>query len=316
MKKTWIIIAASLILAGSLIFVGVMTMLKWDFTKLSTVSYETNDYEITEEFTNISVDTDTARITFVPTDGASRVECVEQEYAKHTVCVKNGILEIKLQNNKKWYHHIGISFGSPKLTVYLPRGEYGALSIDTSTGDIKLPEDFAFAGMDITASTGNVESGADVSGVVNIKTSTGNISVQNTTAESLSLSVSTGQVTATDVTCTGEMKVKVSTGKSKLTNIRCGSLWSTGSTGGMTLQNVIADGSFSIRRSTGGVKLEGCDAAEINITTDTGNVTGSLLSEKVFITETDTGTIKVPESTTGGKCKITTSTGNIKINID
>ena len=35
--KVWLLIAACLVLVGSLLFVGVMTMLKWDFSKLSTV---------------------------------------------------------------------------------------------------------------------------------------------------------------------------------------------------------------------------------------------------------------------------------------
>ena len=54
-----------------------------------------------------------------------------------------------------------------------------------------------------------------------------------------------------------------------------------------------------------------CDAAELSITTDTGDVKGTLLSDKVFIARTDTGRVHVPETTNGGKCKITTSTGDI-----
>ena len=46
--KIWLIIAASLVLIGCIAFGGVMAMLKWDFAKLSTAKYETNDYEINE----------------------------------------------------------------------------------------------------------------------------------------------------------------------------------------------------------------------------------------------------------------------------
>ncbi len=315
-KKLWLIVAASLILVGSLIFVGVMFVLKWDFTKLSTVRYVENTYEVTEEFQNISISSDTAKINFVPTDGQTRVECVEEEHAGYTVSVKDGTLEIKRQNNKKWYHYIGVNFGSPKVTVYLPAGAYGALTIDTDTSDINIPIDFSFRGMDITASTGDVKSIAVVTGTVSIKTSTGDIDVQNIVADAVSLNVSTGHITATTVICYGEMRVKVTTGKTELNNVQCGSLWSEGSTGDMTLTTVFAEGSLSIDRSTGDVKLKCCDAGEIYITTDTGDVTGSLRSEKVFITETDTGKIRVPESITGGKCKITTDTGDIKISIE
>ena len=72
---------------------------------------------------------------------------------------------------------------------------------------------------------------------------------------------------------------------------------------------------FSVTRTTGYVKLDGCDASEIVIKTDTGDVTGTLLTEKVFIAHTDTGRVKVPNTTSGGRCEITTDTGNIKITI-
>ena len=60
--KIWIITAAVFVLAGALIFAGVMTMLKWDFTKLSTVKYETNVHEIDKVFDSISIDTDNSNL--------------------------------------------------------------------------------------------------------------------------------------------------------------------------------------------------------------------------------------------------------------
>ena len=49
--------------------------------------------------------------------------------------------------------------------------------------------------------------------------------------------------------------------------------------------------------------------------TDTGDVKGSLLSEKIFIPTTDTGDVDVPKTVTGGRCEITTDTGDIKITV-
>ena len=49
--------------------------------------------------------------------------------------------------------------------------------------------------------------------------------------------------------------------------------------------------------------------------TGTGNVTGSLLTEKIFLTETGTGRVEVPQTATGGKCQIRTGTGDIRIKI-
>lgn len=60
--KVWLIIAASLVLIGGILFAGVMSTLRWDFMKLSTVKYETNTYEISEAFDGISMNTETADI--------------------------------------------------------------------------------------------------------------------------------------------------------------------------------------------------------------------------------------------------------------
>lgn len=314
--KMWFIIAASLILVGCMIFAGVMSVLKWDFRKLSTVKYEDNSYEIEETFQNISVSTDTADVVFVPSETSKRsVVCYEQKNVKHSVAVKDNTLVIEVVDTRKWYEHIGFSFGSPKITVYLPAGEYAGLSVKVSTGDVEVPGIFKFNSIDISASTGDVKNYASASGDMKIKATTGNIFIKGVSAGELLLSVSTGDITADSVTCAGEIKVNVSTGKTYLNDVTCKSVKSSGNTGDISLKNVIAQEKFSVERSTGDVKLDKCDAAELMIKTDTGDVNGNLLSEKVFITRTDTGHVNVPKTVTGGKCEIETDTGSIKITI-
>lgn len=315
--KIWLIIAASLVVIGCIVFGGAMTLFKWDFTKLSTVKYETNDYEITENFKDISIITDTADILFVPCENQeTSVVCHEQKNVNHSVTVKDDTLVIEVVDTRKWYEYVGINFDTTEITVYIPEGEYGALSIKDSTGDVEMPNDFKFESIDISVSTGDIKNYASALKVIKIKTTTGDIGIENISAESVDLSVSTGNVTASGVNCEGDVTIGVSTGKAKLTDTQCKSVISRGSTGDISLNNVIAAEKFSIERSTGDVKLNSCDATEIFIKTDTGDVNGTLLSDKVFITETDTGSINVPNSVTGGRCEITTNTGDIKITIN
>lgn len=244
--KVWLVIAGFLILAGLIVH-----------SVLHNGSYETNTYEITESFHNLSINTDTADITFaLSEDGKCRVQCYEEEKVKHCVTIREDTLVIEVVNSKSWYDYIGINISSPKITVFLPKAQYDSFLIDVSTGNVRI----------------------------------GNLSVKE-----LNISVSTGDVT--------------------LANLPCNNLTSTGSTGNVHLDHVTAAQKLSIERSTGNVKFDGCDAAEIFVETDTGNVTGSLLTEKIFFTHTDTGRIDVPQSVTGGKCEITTDTGNIKITI-
>lgn len=276
--KIWLIIAASLVVVGLGVIATAILEYNGNSIMLSTGQYVSNNHEIGDKFSSVSVNTDTADIVFaVSNDDKCRVECFEEVKAKHSVAIKDDTLDIKIVNEKAWYDYIGINFGSPKVTVYLPMGEYDTISV---------------------------------------KGSTGHISVENTFAKEIDISVSTGKVYVSNVICNGDLNINVSTGKTSLSNVRCKELISTGSTGDITLKNVMADELFNIKRSTGNIEFDSSDAAEIFIETDTGDVEGSLLTNKVFITQTDTGDIDVPQTINGGRCEIRTDTGDIKININ
>lgn len=314
--KIWLFIALSLVIVGLAVFLAAMIESDWDFSGLSTAQYETNTYEITEEFANLSLNTDTADIIFALSDnGKCRVECFEETKAKHSVAVQDDTLVIRTVNEKAWYDYIGINFYAPRITVYLPQSEYEALFIKESTGDITIPKDFRFQGVDISLSTGDVRYGASATGEAKIQTSTGDIRVEDASAGSLKLSASTGGITVLNVTCQGDVELHVSTGKTKLENLTCKNLTATADTGDISLNHVVAEGKFGIQTDTGDVKFDGSDAAEITVKTDTGDVTGTLLTEKIFLVETDTGRVDVPKSTSGGPCEITTDTGDIKLKI-
>lgn len=304
MKKrtsVWLTVAAGLVGLGCILFVGVMTSLKWDYMRLGTIKYETNSYDITDAFDGVSITTDTADILFVPSGSESgRVVCYEKADAKHSVSVKNGTLTVELNEETSVYglvKRIGLNSGSPKITVYLPNSEYRSLVINEATGTVEVPADFKFASADISTTTGDIDFRACAADAVSIKTTTGRVSVSG-------------------VACTGDISVSVSTGRVELTDLSCKSVVSSGTTGRITLDNVIASDKISVDRSTGDVRLDDSDAAEISIKTSTGDVKGKLLTDKVFITETGTGHVDVPKTSTGGRCEVTTNTGDIEMKID
>ena len=313
--KKWLMTAASLTIVGCIIFGGVMTVLKWDFSRLGANKYETNRYEISEAYEDISITADTARITFVPsTDGKTTVTAVEHKNAKHSLSVKDGVLTLSIDDQRKWYEYI-VAWQAPKITVAIPEGEYSALKIQSRTGGVSLVGDFLFESADIALSTGDVDFAASCTGDVKITTSTGDIEIENSSVGSLALSVTTGDIEASGVTCAGALSVSVSTGDAELENVRAKSFSSSGNTGDLSLDGVIIAETLSVKRSAGNVRFEGSDAGEIFVETDTGSVKGTLLSEKVFFVRTDTGKIDVPETQSGGICKITTDTGNIILSI-
>ena len=301
-------------LAGSAVFTLALAKSHWDFAAFSTAAYETNTYTIEEDFRNISILSETEQITVIPSqDGKSTVTFVEQENARHTVSVENGTLSIGRAETGVPF--TAFSTRPTSITVCIPEGEYGTLRIDESTGTINIPGGYSFERADLKVSTGDITFNASSSGKIRIGTSTGDIRVADLDAGELEITVTTGKVHAETVRCEGSLGVTVTTGKTALSDVFCGSFYSEGTTGDITLENVIVKESLTVSRSTGDVTFKNCDAAELLVTTDTGDVTGSLLSEKVFIAKSDTGRVEVPETVTGGACRITTDTGRIEITI-
>ena len=316
--KIWLIAAAALILVGALILCCVDTETKGDLGVLSNKKYETNRHAIEEEFKDIVVKTNTADVEILPSEGgAVEVVCVEESKVKHAVSVKDGALTVEVVDTRKWYDHIQLwGFENSKITVYLPEGEYGDLTVKASTGDVRMGESLRFDGVDIKVSTGNIESHSSSLGTMKLQTKTGDISVSGVKAGAMEFSVSTGDITVKGAECADGFAVKVSTGKTRLSDITCTDLTSQGGTGDLTMENTVAAGAFEIKRTTGSVRFEACDAAEITVTTGTGDVKGTLTSEKIFIARSGSGKVKVPETTAGGKCKVKTTTGNIILTIE
>ena len=313
----WIIIASVLIVAGLVIFAASFVIGGMNFRNLTLQKYETNTYEKSENFENISIKNTVGDITFIQSAGEECKVVINENVKKnYSARVENGSLIIDYNDTRKWYDYINLfSFEEGYIKLYLPMKTYKALELVTSTGDVKIPRDFFFDSIKIDGDTSDVECSSSSAGLTEIKLSTGDIEIKNASFGDLSLMVSTGEVDVEEIMCAGEFYLKVSTGEAELDGINCGRFVSEGSTGDLELSRVVATEKFDIKRSTGDVRLTRCDASELYIKTETGDVKGSLLSEKVFITQTSTGNIKVPNTVSGGRCEIKTSTGNIRIEI-
>ena len=286
-------------------------------------------------------------------DGKCRISAYKSGKHILSSEVKDGSLNITFDIKKAWYNFVSLGLKNPKVEVYLPSSVYDSLTVKANTGNVVIPSDFAFATVDVDVSTGDVEYAAresasvkisastgritvwraNVSGDITLSVSTGGIEISETSsggkvtagastgdveitslkAASLAITTSTGDVNITDTTVSGEITQSIDTGATVFDGVVCDKLATDGSTGDIDLKRFNANESINIKRSTGDVTFTDSDAGEITVETSTGDVTGNLLSPKIFITKTGTGKITVPESTEGGKCKITTSTGKIII---
>ena len=289
-----IIAALILLLIGVIIFTVTMCRNNWSvpgvIVKTETV---TQTFEITERFDSIAMNIETDDVFFAQSYNSNcNVVITNYKNSEYNVGVKNGTLRIEKVKAK---NGVFLDFGDPSITIYLPASSYKNLNINASTGDIIIPSDFNFKNMEIEMSTGDITCGASVSDRLDLRVSTGEITLYSASA--------------------GDVYVKVSTGKAYIRDLHCSSFKSEGSTGRISLENNFVTGTIDIERSTGEVSFKGCDATEINVKTSTGDIEGSLLSDKVFIVKSDTGKINVPETLTGGKCKLTSHTGDIVITI-
>lgn len=338
MKKAIVIsliVAGVLVLVGAGLFAGTMSAAKWDFGTLQTQEYASVTHEVTEDFSDISIQTIESSIDFKPSsDGTCRVECMESEYVTYSVTVQEGTLKITADDTRQWYHNIGI-FNTQRqhMTVYLPKTTYDDLQVKSNTGTVNASSEFSFANVQIGLNTGMLKWEAGVAhgmrvktdtgfvqiknvnmdGVLSVETATGRAEICGALAQSIKVETNTGKAIVTDAVAKSTVNVKTNTGNAELSGCRAVDIFVKAETGKAKLTDVVASGKMDINTDTGDVVLDGCDAAEIKIKTDTGDVKGAFLTPKIIYVQTDTGRVEVPRSTTGGICEITTDTGDVNI---
>ena len=298
MKKNvivWLIIGIALILTGTLLIGGAMTMIKWNFLDLSLNEFETKEYVISDSYENIRIFSKDADILIEPSGSEeTKIICIEQKNLTYSAEVKDNTLLIETTDTRKWTDYISFNIKQRKITVCLPQDEYENLIINGDTGYVNVASEFKFNNIEISQSTGKILNFASAKNNITLSTNTGGITVGNVCAKNISVNVTTGKVNLEDISCEN--------------------LISNGNTGDILLKNTEAT-QMNITRSTGDVELDNCDGKSISIETNTGDIKGSLKTPKIFETKTSTGKIEVPESSEGGTCTLTTSTGNITIGL-
>ena len=308
--------ALILLVVGALIMVAALFTMKFDFRRLSTRRTVTNTYTPAGDFDDILIGVDTADVIFLPSeDGKLKVVSVEEEGCQHIVSTLSGKLTIQEVDTREWYEQIGVNSEPTSVTVYLPKKEYGALTLRTSTGDVSVPASFRFASVLITASTADIDIRANVEESISIRTSTGGITLAGLRAGSLDLTATTGHIRVSDSVVEGGVKVETSTGKVGFTDLNCAEAQVKTTTGDVDFTRVLVAESLRTETDTGDVRFDRSDAPEIRVKTNTGDVTGTLLTTKLFEADTDTGRVKLPASGPGGRCRLESDTGDFDISL-
>ncbi len=302
-----------LIIVGSLVTVGAVLAGTSAIISASD-KHQSSVRAIEGDFDKVEVDVSVSNVEFkLSEDGSKKVALEESQRMYHTVEVANGTLSIKFVDTRPWIGRM-FHFGEMKATVYLPSLTLASGKFHTSTGNLVLPHDFSWGSLEIEGHTGNIEVKSDVSETLKVTSTTGSMHIENK-AKNLDLRASTGNITVKNATISEKVMAEVSTGNILADALNAKNFESRASTGNTTLRNSVMAEHLQARASTGNVIFEDSDANTLDIETSTGNVWGTLLTAKTFQCTTSTGRISVPQGTTGGLCKVVTSTGNIELSI-
>lgn len=261
-------------------------------------SGEKTNYEVNDEFNSIYIVADTENIVLKPSvDSECKVSCYNSNKLWHSISVEDGELVIKVVDERRWYEKF-FNFGTQNdITVFIPRENSSSLMIEADTSDIDIASDLFFSSINIWVDTGNISNLASASCEISINCGTGDIDVSDVTSENLYLYSTTGRISVNNSMIYGEVKLVADTGD-------------------ISLSNTVSTGNLNATADTGGVKFEKIDASEVIIKTETGDVEGSFISEKIIFATSETGDINIPKLTSGGRCDISTETGNINITIE
>ena len=102
----------------------------------------------------IGAHTDDADILFVPAShGICKVECFDAEKVNYSVTAVNNTLTIQNSYDIVTWKDFAIQRKMPKVTVYLPEGAYGDLTVRASTASVEIGIYFTFDNMDVKVTT-------------------------------------------------------------------------------------------------------------------------------------------------------------------
>lgn len=268
------------------------------------------------EFEDISVVVIASDVLIAPSsDGATRIVCRETEKVKHYAHVSDNTLTIDAVDTREWFDRIGLNFNKTSVTVYLPENEYKNAFIKTTAGAITLSRNFSFANLRAQTTTGAVKAYSDASESLLLSVTTGSIDIKGVKTLKADVKTTTGSITAQDFAVSGDMTATVTTGKIALSDVSAGSLSAKSTTGKLHLTGVDVSGDLTLETTTGDIDFEKTDAENAYLKTTTGDIRGEFLTKKQFSAKTSTGSVRVPDTNSGGVCRAQSATGDIEIGI-
>ena len=305
-----------LAILGLLVVLAALIVAKFDLQRFYTIHYESHGYEIAEEFQSLSISTEGASLTVLASDdGVCRVICNEANSVFYSIAVQDGTLHISLDDTREWYERrLSFTLASPDITVYLPVGSYLDLSLSNTSGSIRVEPAYTFASILLSSTSGDITCTASAQGGITARTESGDVKLSAARAATLNATTSTGKISLWELEAHA-ISAASRTGDIRLADIASTEISATTEPGKITVIDTTAVGSLYIRSTSGKVSLRRADAAAITVETSSGDISGSLLSPKLFDVSSEHGRVSHPDSAGSAPCTVRTKRGSVRLDV-
>ena len=295
MKRHLSTIVASALAVSAITLLGTGLAASADWR--GSTSLVTKNYPVSGSFSSVSVTDYYADVQLrASRDGSVSVTTRDTQDVTHTVQVVNGTLTISRPEPNLGQRIFHDDDDDPTVIVYLPAGDYGSLTVNTTAGDIESAGQLNFASANLTSTAGDIDITGSVTQSLVCTTTTGDVEVNSPAA--------------------GAVQISTNTGDAELTGVSAQSLSVHTNTGDADLERTVAAGAIEISTTTGDIELERSDSASLTLSTTSGDVEGSLLTGKTFSASSTSGRVSVPASTPGaGACNVSTTSGSIRLTV-
>lgn len=252
-----------------------------------------NTVELTKEFSDILIETQTATIDFrISDNGKNKVFCTELKGQEHKVEVFNNTLTIKQNVSKKWYDKLA-THTKTYVVVYLTKLQYDSLEINGATSGVTIINGFTFTNVNIKLNKGNVTWRSEVLNNFNTQIGKGNLLIEGANLDKANVNITTGDLSINN-------------------QAFANSLYAHLDFGDVNLKNCSINGDLTAKVIKGDVISENFDAKTVFIDVTTGDISLEFLTPKIIEAHTS-GFIDIENSETGGQCKLKTNEGSIKV---
>ncbi len=322
LKKKILIGCASVTGAGLILLLGLFIKIKFNPVELNNEKQIIKTYDISDDYSDIYIETKDADVRFVVSEnGKTSVTCINGT-KKDVVGSFNKCLKVISEKKKKAGTVFNPVFDFRKdnaadITVSLPYKRLGDVALITENGRIEADDFFLSdtVNSSLVTKNGEIIYCMNTTGNCFIENENGNITVRSLQCDYVDVKNKSGEISLTGSDIKGALNIKNGSGEFNAENVECENLTAESDSGDLYLKNFLSRVAVTVKENSGNVKIRKSDANAFIIDSKSGDVDAEFVSPKIYTVESKSGSVNIPESLSGGMCKINTDSGDIRVRI-